>query len=52
MGLVNPGTLSDVLGTKATIGEIRKENRRRRLEVVFKEKGLEVKDIVKAVDQE
>ena len=52
MGLVNPGNLSDVLGTKATIGEIRKENRRRRLEVVFGEKGLEVKDIVKAIGKE
>ena len=52
MGLVNPGAYKDVLGSKATIGEIRKENRRRRLEVLFGVKGLDVKDVVKAVGKE
>ena len=51
MGLVNRGSYLKSLSTPRTITELRIENRRKRLEILFNEPGLKIEDIIVAIGE-
>ena len=51
MGLVNRGGYLQSLSTPRTITELRIENRRKRLEILFNEPGLKIEDIIVAIGE-